>query len=422
VRWSPDGHYIVSTVVIQGNYGSKDAIALIDMKNKSLRWIPSTSNNPTVAVWSGKKNQIAYFLPETSVALFQLRGASTLFLHDIDTGIRKAVFWAQSTGDIIDLSGSGRIILHSASLRENLREVKMNPTGNTSSWSWLTRGNSANRQPFYSADGKRLLFSSNMGGNLDLWDLSTETRGLRRITDDAAEDWDPAYSPDGKYILWSSNRNGHFEIWLANSDGSAARQVTHDGVDAENPGMTSNGKWIIYNSYNPDLKIRGIWKIHPDGSVATRIAAGLTQWPEISLDGKFAAYGFYKQSLNDRFTYERVVEIESGRNVPFEIEVSNRDRVGGRMRWMPDAKSIVFIDEDKNGNWGLFAQDFIPGKDTRDSRHPITGFDVDRKIDTFAISPDGSNIVLAEVEVLSSLVMAEGIPEIESPRRQTESN
>jgi Tol biopolymer transport system component len=120
--------------------------------------------------------------------------------------------------------------------------------------------------------------------------------------------------------------------------------------------------------------------------------------------------------LNDRFTYERVVEIDTGKEVPFEIEASNRDRVGGRMRWMPDGKSILFIDENSEGNWGIFAQDFVPGKDTRDTRRPIAGFEADRKIDTFAISPDGSSITLAEVEVLSSLVMAEGIPEIESPR------
>jgi Tol biopolymer transport system component len=411
VRWSPDNRSILSTVVIQGNYGNKDAIALIDVKNKTSRWIPSTSNNPTAAVWARKKNQIAYFLPETGVALFQLRGASRLFLQDIETGERKPVFWTQSTGDIMDLAGPGQMILHSASLRENLREASIDSNHQVTSWSWLTRGNSANRQPSYSPDGKRLLFSSNMGGNLDLWDLSTETRGLRRITEDSAEDWDPSYSPDGKFILWSSNRNGHFEIWIANADGSGARQVTQDGVDAENPCMTPDGKWIIYNSYNPDLRIRGVWRIQPNGTGATRIASGLTQWPEISPDGKYVSYGFYKQSLNDRLTYERVVETETRKVVPFEIEVSNRDRVGGRMRWMPDGKSIVFIDEDQNGNWGLFKQDFTPGKDSKSTRTPIAGFEADRKIDTFAISADGKRLTLAEVEVLSTLMMAEGIPD-----------
>jgi Tol biopolymer transport system component len=241
---------------------------------------------------------------------------------------------------------------------------------------------------------------------------------LRRITEDAAEDWDPNYSPDGKYILWSSNRTGHFEIWMANADGSGSRQVTQDRVDAENPGMTPDGKWVVYNSYNPDLKIRGVWKVRPDGKNAIRIASGLTQWPEISPDGRYASYGFYKQSLNDRTTFERVVEISTGNTVPFEIEVSNRDRVAGRMRWNPNGKAILFIDENGDGNWGLFSQDFVIGEDTRKSRTPIAGFDSDRKIDTFAIAPDHSRIIIGEVEILSSLVMAEGIRGIERPNQR----
>lgn len=411
-RWSPDGRFVVATVLVQGNYGSRDAIAMIDVQTKKTKWILSAFS-PTAAVWSGNKNQIAYFVPETGVALFQLRGDSTLFLQDVETGKREAVFWAQSAGEIMDIAGKGGIVMHSASLRENLREVFLDGKKNALTTSWLTRGNSCNRQPAYSPDGRSILFSSNMTGNLDLWEVSVESRGLRRITEDATEDWDPAFSPDGKHILWSSNRKGHFEIWMANADGSGSRQVTTDGVDAENPGMTRDGKWIVYNSYNPDIKIRGIWKIRPDGTGAIRIASGLTQWPEISPDGRYASYGFYKQSFNDTLTYERVVEIATGNAVPFEIEVSNRDRVGGRMRWIPDGKSILFIDEDKDGNWGVFAQDFVPGTDTRSSRRPLAGFDPDRKIDTFAVSPDLSRIVIAEVEVLSSLVMAEGIPGIE---------
>jgi Tol biopolymer transport system component len=95
-----------------------------------------------------------------------------------------------------------------------------------------------------------VIFSSNRNGNADLWEVSTKTGALRRITDDPADDWDPAFTPDGKQIVWSSKRTGHFEIWVANADGSGARQVTRDGADDENPTVTHDG-WVVYCSLAP---------------------------------------------------------------------------------------------------------------------------------------------------------------------------
>ena len=75
-----------------------------------------------------------------------------------------------------------------------------------------------------------------MSGNLDLWLLATEDGSLRRLTDDAADDYDPACTSGGKSIVWSSKRiNDNYEIWMANADGSGSRQVSRDGFDAENP-------------------------------------------------------------------------------------------------------------------------------------------------------------------------------------------
>jgi Tol biopolymer transport system component len=57
----------------------------------------------------------------------------------------------------------------------------------------------------------------------------------RRITEDPAEDRDPAWSPDGKRILFSSNRNDqNFELYLMSEDGSDVRRLTkHPGPDRE---------------------------------------------------------------------------------------------------------------------------------------------------------------------------------------------
>jgi hypothetical protein len=121
---------------------------------------------------------------------------------------------------------------------------------------WLTRGASIDRQPTFSPDGKRVLFSSNRSGNLDVWENGRGNRRALAHHRSSGNDWDPSYTPDGRSILWSSDRGGTFEIWKRPPDGTARSQISHDGVDAENPTMTPDGQWILFLSGRPELAVR----------------------------------------------------------------------------------------------------------------------------------------------------------------------
>src|SRR5256712_12184275 len=127
-----------------------------------------------------------------------------------------------------DLLDGGRLVFDATQASVNLLEVDVRP-GGSGAVRALTEGSSRDRQPAYSRDGERIVFSSNRGGNLDLWLLDRRTAGLRQLTDDPAQDWDPGFTPDGRHVLWSSDRSGHYEIWIAEADGSGARRVTPDG-------------------------------------------------------------------------------------------------------------------------------------------------------------------------------------------------
>ena len=406
-RWSPDGKRILAIRNWSGNAANLEAIVAVDTQTKEKRWIRSTW--PTSAIWMSNK-EILYGVPRSANA--SLRMAGTIVLQDLHSEKIRKLFSFSSCGDVLDRLDRQTLLLQSASRRQNLRQISL--TESTASARWFTRGNSTDRQPVYSPDRKSILYSSIGSGNLDLMEITIETGAVRRITEDAADDWDPAYSPDGKHILWSSNRDGPFEIWMADADGSNSRKVTNDGLDAENPTMTLDQQWIVYTSYNP--KKAGVWKIQPDGSGATQLFSGLTQQPEVSPDGKHVAYTWYKRSVVDETTYISVIDIETGRPVPFEVKVKSRAKgpatlsgSPGRCRWMPDGKSLAYIDSNEQGQLGIFVQDFIPGKDTFATRRAIAGFDPDKHTETFAISPDGKFITLAEVEILSSLVRVDHV-------------
>ncbi len=108
-----------------------------------------------------------------------------------------------------------------------------------------------------------------------------------------------------------------------------------------------------------------------------------------------------------------MVRIADGTLVDFSIRLGATTRrleaVSGRARWMPDGKAIAFVSVDGKGRSGIFVQEFRAGQDTASARRPLAGFDPDWAPETFAISPDGKKICLAEWEQVSSLMTAEGV-------------
>lgn len=87
----------------------------------------------------------------------------------------------------------------------------------------LTDNAAANFAPYFFPDGKRVIFSSNMGDkrgrNFDLYTINIDGSGLERITYNETFDGFPMFSPDGKKIVFASNRNakaqGDTNIFIA---------------------------------------------------------------------------------------------------------------------------------------------------------------------------------------------------------------
>jgi TolB protein len=75
----------------------------------------------------------------------------------------------------------------------------------------VTKNGAANFCPYFTPDGKKLIFSSNLGDpqgrNFDLYLINLDGTGLERVTFEPSFDGFPMFSPDGKKLLWASNRN-----------------------------------------------------------------------------------------------------------------------------------------------------------------------------------------------------------------------
>ncbi|HYU25404.1 MAG TPA: hypothetical protein VEO74_09395, partial [Thermoanaerobaculia bacterium] len=69
--------------------------------------------------------------------------------------------------------------------------------------------------PYFTPDGKRILFASNVdstGFQFDLWLIGKDGKNPERVTTASGFDGFQTFSPDGKYVVWSSSRtkpDGH---------------------------------------------------------------------------------------------------------------------------------------------------------------------------------------------------------------------
>jgi Tol biopolymer transport system component len=75
----------------------------------------------------------------------------------------------------------------------------------------ITNNGAANFCPYFTPDGKRLIFASNVldprGREFDIFIINADGSGTpERITTAPAFDGFPMFSPDGKWLVFASNR------------------------------------------------------------------------------------------------------------------------------------------------------------------------------------------------------------------------
>ncbi len=94
----------------------------------------------------------------------------------------------------------------------------------------VTNNAALNFGPVWSPEGRRIVFSSNVGGDFQIYVIGADGTGMTQVTN-AAQAFNPVWSPDGRRIAFNSNRDGSFQVYVVNADGSEMTRLTQDAGD-----------------------------------------------------------------------------------------------------------------------------------------------------------------------------------------------
>jgi Tol biopolymer transport system component len=173
--------------------------------------------------------------------------------------------------------------------------------------------------PSFAPDGRRVVFSAQVGGYTDLFVYDLQARQLRRLTNDAYADLQPSWSPDGRSIVFSTDRfstnletlrAGNYRLGLMAPDGSDIRPLTsfEDGKNID-PNWSADGSSVFFVSDRNGIS--NVYRLDLAAGQTTQVtdlltgASGITALsPAISVGRDRLVYSVYEKGQNRIYAVE----------------------------------------------------------------------------------------------------------------------
>ena len=124
--------------------------------------------------------------------------------------------------------------------------------------------------PALPAAPRRFAFSSNHGGDFDVFVANVDGSGVRNVSASKGDDLFATWSPDGKWIAYASNRSGGFDLYMCNADGGETRRLDTGLPAASLPSFSPDGTAIAFEAAPAGAPV-GIFRIAVSGGAPQRL-------------------------------------------------------------------------------------------------------------------------------------------------------
>ncbi len=219
----------------------------------------------------------------------------------------------------------------------------MNPDG--SGLTNITQNPANDLDPYWSADGFRIVFRSNRDDNPEIYVMDEDGGNPTRLTNHPAQDFQPSISPDGRTVLFQSLRTGNSQIFAMPVDGKDPDDVQQlsdfSGLGAGEPEWSPDGSTIVFTGVpSPPPNARGaIYTMRADGAHVRQLTpfslnAASPDWSPDGTQIAFVSNFFFTDLASDVFVMRangsQIAQLTAGFG-------NNLDPA-----WSPDGENILF--------------------------------------------------------------------------------
>jgi TolB protein len=193
-----------------------------------------------------------------------------IFIADLKGNITKRLTTSQGYDAEAVVSPKGDKILFTSTRSGDLELWTMNIDG--TNLFQVTHELGYDGGGFFSADGKKIVFRASRPKteteikeytdllaqglvaptNMEIYTCNVDGTEMKQVTTLGKANWAPYFTPDGKKIIFSSNHHAQkgfdFQLFLINPDGTGLEQVTHESVFNSFPMFSPDGKHIAFSS------------------------------------------------------------------------------------------------------------------------------------------------------------------------------
>jgi len=383
--WSPHGWRIA----YWNTEGGRRNIFTINADGTGARAVTSDSQTNWNPVWA----------PDGRTLFFVSDRGNTMNLWQVSIDERTGAVLGRPipigtpssySGQISIARNVTRLAFVQSDLRCNLNKIRLDPKTLMASGQFvvLTQGSRQVKDPNWSPDGSEIVFQDVQSKQEDIYVISRDGFGQRRLTNDAFRDRIPRWSPDGKFVLYYSNRSGRYELWRMGRDGSANQQLTHTQGPSVLHGLWSPDQQSIgYNVLGSSPYVASVESLGEPGKFPGErmpdLGSATTAITDWSPDGKRLA-GFVGSS--------GVITYDIASRTYRQWTQSGRD-----VMWMKDSRYLLYRDTDT-----LYALDTRTG-----ASHTVFSIAPLKFYGRFSISPEQTEIVYPVTSTSSDLWLAE---------------